>query len=87
MSIAAGNTADTATFTLTPIDDAVVEGPETLSVSGTTAVTGLAVTGTSVTLTDNDGSAAVTVADASANEGDHITFRSPWTRPCRVASR
>ena len=33
MSIAAGNTADTVTFTLTPTDDAVVEGDETLSVS------------------------------------------------------
>ena len=74
MSIAAGNTADTATFTLTPTDDAVVEGDETLSVSGATTVAGLAVTNTAVTLTDDDGSAAVTIADASAAEGDTIKF-------------
>ena len=46
MSIAVGNTADTATFTLTPTDDDVVEGDETLSVAGTTTATGLTVTGT-----------------------------------------
>ena len=74
MSIAAGNTADTATFTLTPTDDDVVEGDETLSVSGTTTATGLTVTGTEVTLTDDDGSAGVTIGDASAAEGDTITF-------------
>ena len=74
MSIAAGNTADTATFTLTPTNDDVVEGDETLSLSGTTTATGLTVTGTEVTLTDDDGSAAVTVGDASAVEGDTITF-------------
>ena len=74
MSIVAGNTADTVTFTLTPTDDAVVEGDETLSISGTTAVTTLTLTNTEVTLTDDDGSAAVTIDNASANEGDTITF-------------
>ena len=74
MSIAAGNTADTTTFTLTPTDDEVVEGDETLSVAGTTTVTKLTVTDTEVTLTDDDGSAEVTIADASAAEGDTITF-------------
>ena len=74
MSIVAGNTADTVTFSLTPTDDAVVEGDETLSISGTTAVTTLTLTNTEVTLTDDDGSAAVTIDNASANEGDTITF-------------
>ena len=74
MSIPAGNTADTATFTLTPTDDSVVEGDETLSVAGTTTVTGLALTNTEVTLTDDDGSAGVTIGDASAVEGDAVTF-------------
>ena len=74
MSIPAGNTADTATFTLTPTDDDVVEGDEALSVSGTTTVTGLGVTNTELTITDNDGSAGVTIGDASAAEGDAITF-------------
>ncbi len=74
MAIAEGNTADTATFTLVPTDDAVAEGDETLSVSGSTTVAGLAVTATEVTITDDDGSAAVTVADATAAEGDTLTF-------------
>ena len=74
MSIGAGNTADTATFTLTPTDDEVVEGDEALSVAGTTTVTGLTMTDTEVTLTDDDGSAAVMVGDATALEGDSLTF-------------
>ena len=75
MTIAAGSRADTATFTLTPIDDDLEEGSETLSVSATTTVTDLAVTGTSVTITDDDyRTPIVTVADASAAEGDSITF-------------
>jgi len=74
MSIAGGNTADTATFTLTPTDDAVVEGNETLSVTGTTTVSGLTVTATELTIDDDDGNAAVSVGDASAAEGDTLTF-------------
>ena len=34
MTIAAGNTADTATFTLSPTNDDLKEGEETISVSG-----------------------------------------------------
>ena len=74
MSIAADNTEATTTFTLTPTDDEVVEGDETLSVTGTTTVTGLTVTGTEMTITDDDGDAKVTIEDASAAEGDSITF-------------
>ena len=74
VTIPDGETSADTTFTLTPTDDEVVEGDEALSVSGTTTVTGLTVTNTEVTLTDDDGSAAVTVDDASANEGDSITF-------------
>ena len=72
MTIAAGNTADTATFALTPTDDDVVEGSETLSVSG--SGTNLAVTNATITITDDDGSAAVTIGDAASLEGDTITF-------------
>ena len=52
----------------------MVEGDETLSVAGTTTVTGLTVTDTEISLTDDDGSATVTIDDASAAEGDTITF-------------
>ena len=86
MSIAAGNTADTATFTLTPTDDAVVEGDETLSVAGTTTVAGLTVTNTTVTLTDDDGSAAVTVNGRLGYRGrhDHVHGDPGQGRPGRT---
>ena len=71
IKIAANQTSATGTFTLTPTDDSVVEGSETIGVSGTSLST--TVTGTTVTLTDND-SATVTVNDASAAEGSDMTF-------------
>ena len=49
VTIAAGTTSGTATFTLTPTNDTWVEGDETISVDGT--ATGLTVNGASVTLT------------------------------------
>ena len=52
LTIPAGETTGTATFTLTPTDDALAEGGETLTVSG--AATGLAVTGARMTITDDD---------------------------------
>ena len=71
VTIKAGNTKGSATFDLTPTNDAVFEGDETLSVDGTS--TGLTVHGDSVTITDDD-SAAVTVDDVSEDEGDSLTF-------------
>ena len=57
-----------ATFTLTPTDDALVEGSETLSVSGTTTVQGLTVTGTEVTITDDDSATvAITGVPSAVN--------------------
>ena len=52
ITIAAGRTSGSAAFTLTPIDDRVIEGDETITVAG--ASTGLTVTGTSVTIVDDD---------------------------------
>ena len=71
IKIAANQTSATGTFTLTPTDDSVVEGSETIGVAGTSLST--TVTGTTLTLTDND-SATVTVNDASAAEGSSMTF-------------
>ena len=50
--IAAGSTSGTGTFTLTPTDDTLGEGSETVSVTG--SATGLTVTGTELTLTDDE---------------------------------
>ena len=77
VTIAAG--ATTNTFTVTTVDDAIVEGNETFTVTITEntlpdgVTLGIAIaTGT---ITD-DGSATVSVAgDANATEGEDITFR------------
>ena len=51
LTISSGQTSGTGTFTLTPMDDNVAEGEETLTVSGTSA---LPVTSEELTLTDDD---------------------------------
>ena len=56
ITISADSTSGTASFTVTPTDDQVVEGDETITVPGSTTVTGLTVTSATITLTDDDGS-------------------------------
>ena len=86
MTIAAGRTSGSTPFTLTPIDDTLVEDDETISVNGT-ADRDLTVNGTHLTLTDaasppaaavsddaSDDFATVTVSNARALEGDTMTF-------------
>ena len=72
-----GTAGETKTFTVSTTEDTVVETDETftvgLTVSGTTASVAATDTATG-TITDDDGSAAVTIADASASEGNAITF-------------
>ena len=54
LTIGANQTSGTATFTLSPVNDAIDESDETVTVSGTTSITGLSVAGTEVTITDDD---------------------------------
>ena len=54
LTIGAEQTSGTATFTLTPDNDTLGEGDEEISVTGTTTATGLTVTGTELTITDDD---------------------------------
>ena len=71
VTVAAGKTSGTATFTLTPTDDTLVEGDETISVDGTSDLT---VNGTSVTLSDDDATEiTLTVSPSSVKEGDSAT--------------
>ena len=70
--IAAGDASKTGTFDLTPTQDDLHEGSETIGLDGT--VTGVTVTDASLTLTDDDGQPSFAVADASADEGETITF-------------
>ena len=74
VTIGANATSGTGTFTLTPTQDLLVEGDETISVKGT--ATGLTVTGASLTLTDDEtASTAVTLSvnPASVGEADGAT--------------
>ena len=72
ITIAAGDASKAGTFDLTPTDDALHEGSETIDVTGTSGA--LSITKAEITLTDNDGQPSFAVADASASEGDAITF-------------
>ena len=71
-----GTAGETQTFTVATLEDAVAEDDETfsvvLSVSGTQA-TVTATDPATGTITDDD-TAALTIADASASEGETMTF-------------
>ncbi|MDE2904879.1 MAG: hypothetical protein OXQ28_02225, partial [Acidobacteriota bacterium] len=73
----AGNAGETQSFTVSTTEDTAVEPNETftvsLAVSGTTDTVTASDTATG-TITNDDGSAAVTIEDASADEGEQITF-------------
>ena len=74
LSIAITNsTTGTTVLTFTPTQDLVYEGDETIRVSGT--ATGLTVTGTSLTLTDDEAvpTVALSVSPASFAEDDAVT--------------
>ncbi len=68
LTIAAGETEGTATFTLTPMNDGLDEPNETLTVSGTSEV--LEVTGVALTIRDDDTRGVeVTPTELSVDEG------------------
>ena len=72
ITIAAGRTSASSSFTLTPSDDTVIEGDETLTVAGTSP--GLVVHATAVTLAEDDHTEiAMTVDPPQWNEGDGPT--------------
>ena len=70
LTIPAGELSNTATLTLTPVDDNLAEGAETVRVTG--RVSGLTVTGAELTITDNDAQptgVTLTVTPDSVGEG------------------
>ena len=74
LTIAAQATSGTETFTLTPTDDDLAEGSETLTVSGDT--TGLSVDAVTVTLIDNDAASTqviLSVVPSAVSEGASAT--------------
>ncbi len=63
VTIAAGATSGSGSFTLTASDDEAAEGTEALTVSGTTTAAGMAVTSAELSITDNDtGPTSVTLS-------------------------
>ena len=54
LTIDADETSGTATFTLTPMNDPLGEDDEKISVTGTTAASGLSVSGTELTITTDE---------------------------------
>ena len=73
----AGNTGETQSFTVTTTEDSAVEADETFTVSLAVTEATATVTATDTatgTITNDDGSAEVTIGDASAEEGETITF-------------
>ena len=74
VTIGANATSGTGTFTLTPTQDLLVEGDETISVKGT--ATGLTVTGASLTLEDDETASTevtLSVNPTSVGEADGAT--------------
>ena len=74
VTITAGETSGTATFTLTVTDDNTVEGNETITLTGTTATAAItAVNSTNITIDDDDDRLVLTVSSNSAAEGGAAT--------------
>ena len=69
-----GTADETKTFTVSTTQDAILEGAETFTIGLTASKSGVTATDTGTGTINNDDSAAVTIADASATEGSNITF-------------
>ena len=72
-----GTADETQSFTVATTEDTSEESDETFTVSLTVSGTSETVRATDIargTITNDDGEAALTIADASAEEGDSITF-------------
>ena len=67
MTIGAGAAEATATFTLTPVDDRVFEGEESITVMAT--LPGVTVFGTTLALADNDAAPMLSITGSSVAEG------------------
>ena len=75
LTIPAGQASGTASFTFTPLEDRIDERVEAVSITGTTEVAGFAVSGTTLSIADND-ERGVTVSPSglSVSEGASATY-------------
>ena len=74
-----GNAGETQTFTVPTTGDSIVEGNETFTVGllvdgPPSATAGITATDTATGTIKDDDTASVTISDASATEGDNLTF-------------
>ena len=70
ITIPANATSASGTLELTPTDDTVVEGDETIIISGTTTVS-LSVSDATITLTDDDKSTTTPTDDKDSRRAEH----------------
>ena len=84
VTIPAGRDSGTATFALTPVDDDVAEGDESLTVTGSASGLEVSGDGETVTLIDND-AGEVSVAEARVEEGGEAVFRVTVSAPSASA--
>ena len=75
LTIPSGQASGTASFAFTPLEDRIDERVEAVSITGTTEAAGFAVTGTTLSITDND-ERGVTVSPAALtlSEGASETY-------------
>ena len=75
LTISEGQKSGSATFTLTPTADDVDEEDESITVAGSTTVTGLTVDGTTLAIEDDDTrGVSVSARTLSVDEGDDATY-------------
>ena len=73
MTILAGDTTGTATLTITPEDDVIVEGEETIRVEGT--VSGFTVSPAWITINDDDrGELSISGSGTAVSEGNDASY-------------
>ena len=72
LTISAGALSGEKTFSLTPTNDTLDEDNESLTIHAT--ATGLTIADAAITITDDDATPELTIADASATEGDKASF-------------
>ena len=79
VNFAAEDTAET--ITLQTVDDSILEGDETLEVTLSNPSSGAAITGGTATGTINDNEIGISIADASAEEGNAVSFAVTLNAP------
>ena len=89
ITIPANAASQTGTFSLDPTQDTVDEPDETVAVDGSTTVSGLSVTDTTVTITDDDDAPTVTLSlsdDSISEDGGVSTVTASLDHASSVAT-